>query len=87
MLGVAVTFLGLWNDSGQLYQKFKMSNALGIALWHLSFHSGKNVPGQAHWSQEEDSRHVEHRDTSLTPPAKPTSVSPQLIHSCVQELP
>ena len=62
---------------GQPYQKFKMSNALGIALWRLSFHSGKNVPGRARWSQEEDSRPVEHRDTSLTPPAKPTSVSPQ----------
>lgn len=31
-LGVAVTFLGLWDDRGQLYQRFKMSNALGIAL-------------------------------------------------------
>ena len=83
-LGAAVTFLGLWDDR---YRKFKMSNALGIPLWHLSFHSGMNMPGRARWSQEEDNRHVEHRDTSLTPPAKPTSVSPQLIHSCVWEFP
>ena len=72
---------------GQLYRKFKMSNALGIPLWHLSFHSGKNMPGRACWSQEEDNRHVGHCDTSLTAPAKPKSVSPQLIRSCVWEFP
>lgn len=72
---------------GQLYQRFKMSNALGIALWRLSFHSGKNVPGLARWSQEEDSRPVEHRDTQPDTPSQAHISQSPAICGCVWEFP
>lgn len=70
---------------GQLYQRFKMSNALGIALWRFVLSLWKERAwGGPRWSQEEDSRPVEHRDTSLTPPARPTSKSvPSDLRLCV----